>query len=201
MTPLRSRYVTVRLAAVGELPAVVESDDDATVVVSLAVRAPDHLHRVLDRPVDVECVSPRGIQRVTGPAQWDPTRPDELRVARQSDRIVQRRDAVRVDATVPALLIVVSDDGARATTTTVNLSGNGALIHDPLGIDLGTHVRVDLELEAGGPPVTVEGEVVRQVGETDKGIRFDGVSAEGQRRLARFLTERQRAELRTARGR
>jgi len=40
MNPLRSRYVTVRIAAYDSLPAVVESETDRTVVLSLAVRAP-----------------------------------------------------------------------------------------------------------------------------------------------------------------
>ena len=144
MTPLRSRYVTVRIAALDSLPAVVESETERTVVLSLAVRTPDGLARALDRPVRIECSTPRGIQRVTGTAQWDPARPDELRVQRESDELIQRRDAVRVDAVVPGLLIAVDGDSARAATTTVNVSGTGLLLRDPLGLALGDRVRVQL---------------------------------------------------------
>jgi len=194
MTPLRSRYVTVRIAALDSLPAVVESETERTVVLSLAVRTPDGLARALDRPVRIECSTPRGIQRVTGTAQWDPARPDELRVQRESDELIQRRDAVRVDAVVPGLLIAVDGDSARAATTTVNVSGTGLLLRDPLGLALGDRVRVQLELDAG-PPVAVDGRVVREAGE-NKGLQFEAVSRIDQDRIARFIAERQRAELR-----
>ena len=83
--------------------------------------------------------------------------PDELRIARESSKVIQRRDAVRVDAAVPALLIVVDGESARATTTTVNVSTTGLLVRDPHRPGAGTGVRLELELEAGGPPVVVDG--------------------------------------------
>ena len=82
MSRLRSQYVTVQLAQIGGLPAVVEGEDDGEVLLSLAVQAPAGLQRVLDRPVRIECVSARGIQRVTGLAAWSPEHPDQLRVAK-----------------------------------------------------------------------------------------------------------------------
>ena len=58
--------------------------------------------------VRIECISPRGIQRVTGAVAWSPEQPEFLRVAKESDDVIQRREAVRVQAVVPALLTVLA---------------------------------------------------------------------------------------------
>ena len=71
--------MTVLLAQIGGLPAVVEAEDDTDILLSLSVQAPAGLARVLDRPVRIECVSARGIQRITGHATWSPDAPDQLR--------------------------------------------------------------------------------------------------------------------------
>ena len=196
MTPLRSRYVTVRIPGLGALPAAVESETEGTVVLALAVRAPKGLDRALERAVRIECSSPRGVQRVTGHAQWDASRPDELRVTRETDELIQRRDAVRVDAVVPGLMVAVDGQSARAATTTVKVSGTGLLVRDPLGLAVGDRVRLELELDASDRPVAVEGRVVRDAGGDAKGMQFEALTRADQDRLARFIAERQRAELR-----
>jgi hypothetical protein len=200
MTPFRSRYVTIAVAVVGELPAVVEAEDDQGIVLSLAVRAPAGLDRALDRPVRIDCVTPRGIQRVTGTASWDASLPDQLRVHRDADALIQRRDTVRVQAVVPARLVVTEGDTGSAETSTLNLSATGLLLKDPLKLPLGTPVRVELLLDDGGAPLTVGGRVVREAGRDEKGIQIDEISRADQTRLTRVITERQRAELRIARG-
>jgi hypothetical protein len=206
---LRSRYVTVLLAQIGGLPAVVEDEDDAQILLSLAVQAPPGFQRVLDRPVRVECVSARGIQRVTGLAAWSPEQPDQLRVTRDADDTIQRREAVRVQAVAPAVLTVLSlppdPDGpapavpAPVSTTSLNVSTTGLLVRDPAELPLGTRVRIELELEAGEPPVVLTGHIVREV-KDEKGICIDEISRPDQNRLNRYVTEKQRAELRMSRG-
>jgi hypothetical protein len=206
---LRSQYVTVLLAQIGGLPAVVEDEDDAQILLSLAVQAPPGLHRVLDRPVRVECVSARGIQRVTGHAAWSPEQPDQLRVTRDAADTIQRREAVRVQAVAPAVLTVLSlppdPDGpapavpAPVSTTSLNVSTTGLLVRDPAELPLGTRVRIELELEAGEPPVVLTGHIVREV-KDEKGICIDEISRPDQNRLNRYVTEKQRAELRMSRG-
>jgi hypothetical protein len=201
MTRLRSRYVTVHLAGLGGLPAVVEAEDDGGVRLSLALSAPDGLDRALERPVRIECVTPRGIQNLTGSACRVTARPDELRVTRDEDELIQRRDSARVEALVPALLIVGDGVRARVSTTTVNVSTLGLLVCDPLDLPIGTVVRVEVELEAGGPPLVVAGRLVREADPGEKGLHFGEITREGQQRLARFIAERQRAEMRMAAGR
>ena len=206
MSRLRSRYVTVVLARIGVLPAVVEAEDDGEILLSLAVIAPPGLDRVLDRPVQVECVSPRGIQRVTGRAVWSPEQPDQLRILREADDTIQRRDAVRVQAVAPVVLTVLDlpptgDEpapplpAAPVRTTILNLSTTGMLVRDPDALPLGAGVRVELQLDAQEPPLTVTGRIVREVSD-EKGICIDEISRQDQDRLSRYVTEKQRAELR-----
>jgi hypothetical protein len=199
MSPLRSRYVTIALAVIGELPAVVETEDESGIELSLSVQPPPGMDRVLDRPVRIECVSPRGIQRVTGTATWEAARPDRLHVRRDGDDLIQRRETVRVEAVIAATLSL--DDAQSGTeTTTLNLSGTGLLLRDPLELPIGTRVRVHLGLGDGGAPLAVTGRVVREAGRDEKGVCIEEISHADQSRLTRFITERQRAELRIARG-
>ena len=205
MTRLRSQYVTVLLAQIGGLPAVVEAEDDTDILLSLSVQAPAGLARVLDRPVRIECVSARGIQRITGHATWSPDAPDQLRIARESDDTIQRRDAVRVQAVAPAVVTVVAlPPGADGTppapikTTTLNLSATGVLVR-AAELALGTRVRVELELEPGEPAIVVAGQIVREIGD-ERGVYVDDISRIDQNRLSRYITEKQRAELRMTRA-
>jgi hypothetical protein len=200
---LRSQYVTVLLAQIGGLPAVVEAEDDAQILLTLAVHAPRGLDRVLDRPVRVECVSSRGIQRVTGRAAWSPDQPDQLRITRDVDDTIQRREAVRVQAVAPVVLTVLSlpaaADGALppapVRTTSLNVSTTGVLVRDPVQLPMGASVRLELQLDAGEPPLTLTGHIVREVSD-EKGICIDDISRSDQNRLNRYVTEKQRAELR-----
>ena len=208
MSRLRSQYVTVMLAQIGGLPAVVESEDDQQVLLSLATKPPPGLHRVLDRPVRVECVSARGIQRITGHAAWTPDEPEQLRIAKEDDDLIQRREAVRVQAVAPAVVTVLamppSGNGAPPAappaplrTTSLNVSTTGVLVRSEL--PMGTAVRVELELQTGEPPLVVSGRIVREERD-EKGIHIDEISRLDQNRLSRFITEKQRAELRMNRG-
>jgi hypothetical protein len=203
---LRSQYVTVLLAQIGGLPAVVEAEDDDAVLVSLAVRAPAGFERVLDRPVRLECVSARGIQRVTGYATWSPEKPEQLSIARESAEELQRREAVRVQAVAPAVVTVLElppggADGstpARLETTTLNLSTTGLLVRAG-DLPPGTRVRVELALEQPEPPLVLSGVVVREIRD-ERGIHIDDMSRSDQNRLSRYITEKQRLELRMARA-
>jgi hypothetical protein len=213
MSTLRSRYVTVQLGLHGgELPAIVEAEDEAHVLLSLAVQPPAGIGRVAGRTVRVECISPRGIQHVTGTVGWSPEHPESLRVAKESDDVIQRRDAVRVQAVVPAVLTVLAVPalvggeaepavrvGERVQTTGLNVSTTGMLVRDPVAVPIGARVRVELELVAGEPPLIVTGTVVREQG-TEKGVRTEEISREDQVRLGRFITDKQRAELRMTRS-
>ena len=208
MSRLRSRYVSVQLPLHGELPAIVEAEDDAAVLLSLAVQAPAGIGRLDGRTVRVECVSPRGIQHVTGQVSWSADQQEFLRVAKESDDVIQRREAVRVQAVAPAIVTVLAmppaGDGpapaapsAPLKTTSLNLSSTGVLVRAEL--PMGTTVRVELELEPSEPPVVLTGRIVREERD-EKGVHIDDISRLDQNRLSRFITEKQRAELRMSRS-
>jgi PilZ domain len=196
-----SRYVTVRVAGVGDLAAAVEAEEPGTLELCLADPAPAELPAALEQAVVVESVSGRGLRRVTGRAEWDSAAPERLRVLRGSEALVQRRSAARVEATVPALLVALEGGAGRAATTTVNLSGTGLLVRDSLGLTPGTSVRLELELQAGGAPVRVEGSVVRAERRGEMAVRFEPVTPDDRNRLARFIAERDRVGLRGGRAR
>jgi hypothetical protein len=201
MSVLRSRYVTVTLPRLGPLPAMVETDDDRTVVLALSVRVPDGgLSRYLDRPARIEAISPRGIQRVTGQAAWSPSAPETLRILRQDEDIIQRRDAVRVQASLTGTLLAVDGEAAEERPlTTLNVSSGGLLLAG-LELAIGQRVRVRLELGSDGGTLELEAEVVREDGANRFGARILVLGPDADRRLNRFINDRQRAEMRVAAG-
>jgi len=207
VSSMRSQYVTVQLAQIGALPAVVENEDDQELLLSLATKPPPGLQRVLDRPVRIECVSARGIQRVTGYAAWSADAPEQLRIAKEADAVIQRREAVRVQALAHAVVTVLAmppaGDGvpprpapAPLTTLTLNVSISGVLVRAELPI--GTTVQIELELEPGAAPIELTGRIVRE-DRDEKGVQIDEIARADQDRLSRFIADKQRAELRMSR--
>ena len=61
-------------------------------------------------------------------------------------------------------------------------------------------MRVELELDDDGGPLVAVGTIVREGGRDEKGVHIADISRVDQNRLTRFITERQRAELRIAKG-
>jgi hypothetical protein len=198
----RSSSVTVLLGDVGELAAMVESDDDETVTLVLTTRPDGRLARVGDGRATLEYTTPTGIHRVSGDLTHDPAQPEILKVRRDGrGRTIQRRDHVRVEAVVPIEVAVVGDDARRAETTTRNVSARGVLIVEPFRLEIGEAVQLTLELDPASPPLVVRGTVVRQAAPGERGIHFDGLSRLDDQRLLRFITERERIALRIRQGR
>ena len=102
---------------------------------------------------------------------------------------VQRREFVRVPAEVRAA--IVSED-LRIVARTINLSLGGALLTDAGDLRVGDPLRFALEL-GDGDAITVSGRVVRGDLDGTRGIAFDALDQHVERRLARFLADRQRS--------
>jgi hypothetical protein len=66
-------------------------------------------------------------------------------------------------------------------------------------VPVGTAVRLRLHLD--GSPITASGQVVRATGDRGKGIALVDIADGDRERIVRFVTERQRAELRLRRQR
>ena len=193
--------VSVRLPYVGALPATVEATGSGSLTVALAV--PDNRVLRLDgSEVSVECTSARGIQRYAGQVVLS-GRADvfDIRLGGDMERI-QRREWARVGTVVPIRVELVDEpDLGGGETSTLNLSGGGVLINDPWRLPLGVDTRVEITIESSQPPVRALARVVRDAGPERKGLRFDDIEPQDTERLMRYVRERERAELRMARGR
>jgi hypothetical protein len=195
--------VSVRLQYVGALPATVEATTATSLTVALAV--PDaRINRLDGTDVAVESTSSRGIQRFSGRLVLR-GRSDvfDIEVGGDMERI-QRREWARVGTCIPIRVELVDEPDLEigtGQTQTLNLSGGGVLINDPWRLPLGVDTRVELTIEPSQPPVRALARVVRDAGPERKGLRFDDIEPQDSERLMRYVRERERAELRMARGR
>jgi nitrogen fixation protein len=195
--------VSVRLPYVGALPATVEATTATTLTVALAV--PDaRVNRLDGSEVAVECTSARGLQRFGGRVVLR-GRSDvfDIEVGGDMERI-QRREWARIGTVIPIRVELVDAPDIEigsGETQTLNLSGGGVLINDPWRLPLGLDTRIEITIEATQPPVRALARVVRDAGPERRGLRFDVIEPQDSERLMRYVRERERAELRMARGR
>ena len=193
-------HVLVDLPHIGGLPATVEGSTADTITVVLAV-PDDRVRRLAGQAVAIERTTARGVSRYPGHLAVGGARGELLTVTVSGDvERVQRRNWARVGATV-AVRVKPLDAGMDPfETVSVNVSVGGVLVKDRWHVPLGTDVRVEIDI-AAGETVRCIGRVVRDAGEELKGIRIDDMGREDEERLMRFVRERERAELRMARGR
>jgi nitrogen fixation protein len=193
--------VSVRLPYVGALPATVEASAPGRLTVALAVPDP-RVTRLDGSEVSVECTSARGIQRLGGRLVLrGRTDVFDIEIGGDMERI-QRREWARVGAVIPIRVTPVGEPDIEAgETMTLNLSGGGVLINDPWRLPLGIDARVEIVVEPSQPPIRALARVVRDAGPDRKGLRFDDIEPQDSERLMRYVRERERVELRMARGR
>jgi c-di-GMP-binding flagellar brake protein YcgR len=191
-------HVSLRLPHVGVLPAIVDAAEPGVLVVALTV-SDNRVARLAGQDAAIEATTARGIQRYVGTLELSAGSADLYRVvlAGEAERI-QRRDWARVDTVLPVTVRALDADLGGATHT-LNLSAGGMLITDLWKLPLGTDVRVELEAQAGDPPIRALGRVVRDAGPDQKGIRIDDIGREDEERLVRLVRERERAALRMGR--
>jgi c-di-GMP-binding flagellar brake protein YcgR len=191
-------HVQLSLPHVGLLPATVASVEAGAIVLVLAVKD-SRVQRLAGSEVAIEYKTGRGIQRFGGILQLDTG--EQLRVVMQGEaERIQRREWARIDAVLP-IAIKGIDEPVGGETQTLNISGGGVLIKDKWNMPLGIDVRIELQAEPSGPPITALGRVVRVAGTEEKGVRIDSISREDEERLVRLVRERELAALRMSRGR
>jgi hypothetical protein len=192
--------VSVVLPHVGGLPATVESTTGSSVKLVLAV-PDDRVKRLGGEEVSIEKTTARGVQRFTGLLTVGGAKGELLTITVEGDaERVQRRNFVRVDAVVPIKIISLEKGVTAGETTTLNVSGSGVLVRDKWRLPLGVDVRLEITLEPGAEPIRALGRIVRFSSEEEKGIRIEDMSRTDEDRLIKFIRERERAELRLARG-
>jgi c-di-GMP-binding flagellar brake protein YcgR len=201
-TPLleNGEQVAVVLPHVGSLPATVESIVGSTVMVVLSI-PDDRVKRLDGQQVAIEKSTGRGIQRFTGAMRVSGKLGELLTITLRGEaERVQRREFVRVPAIVPIKVRSLEKGVTAGDTTTLNVSGGGVLIKDLWGLPMGVDVRIEVQISPTGEPIRALGRVVRFESATEKGIRIDDMSRTDEDRLVKFIRERERAELRLARG-
>jgi hypothetical protein len=200
--PSRGDTVHVVLAGLTEIPARVDLLDERRMSLVMPVDPDRRFKPGKPRAAQVVFASPRGVHQLNGRVIRDPVRAEILWFEPANHAIVQRRDLARVDACLAVRVMVIDDDGGRiARTTTVNVSGGGLLMQDPLGLEIGEKVQVKVELDPLAEPICAKAEVVREGPDDTKGLRLLEVEGADQERLVRYVLHRQRLELRVARGR
>jgi c-di-GMP-binding flagellar brake protein YcgR len=178
----------------------VESLNGSAVKLVLAV-PDDRVKRLAGQEVAIEKTSARGVQRFSGTLAVSGDKGELLTITVEGDaERVQRRNFVRISAVVPIKIISLEKGVTAGETTTLNVSGSGVLVKDKWRLPLGVDVRLEITLEAGAEPVRALGRIVRFSSEEEKGIRIDDMSRTDEDRLIKFIRERERAELRLARG-
>jgi c-di-GMP-binding flagellar brake protein YcgR len=193
-------HVMIVLPHVGLLPASVESVTADAITVALAV-PDDRVRRLAGQDSAIERTTARGVQRYPGTLSVAGERDELLTVTLSGDvERVQRRDWARVPAAVPVKVRPLDVGMDPFETVSVNVSVGGVLIKDRWHVPLGTDVRIEIAVP-DGDPVRGLGRVVREAAEDEKGIRIDDMGREDEERLMRYVRERERAELRMARGR
>ena len=97
------------------------------------------MSRYRDQPAMVELTTARGVRQMHGLVDPDAGHPEVLHVRRTGQEdVIQRRDWVRVEAVVPIKVLITEANGKAFETTTVNLSGGGLLLRDPVGLAVGS---------------------------------------------------------------
>ena len=198
--PSRAQHVVLRLPdGDTELPAQVDDASEESVTLLLSALPSEVVAQLRNSPAVVEYTTPLGVYRLSGEIAGAGEDPEIVRLRRDGhDDVVQRRDFVRVDAVVP---LQVSLPGGAARTTTLNVSGGGLLVQDPVGLEPGTRVDLNLDLAHGSPPVRATARVIREVAPGTTALEIVGIANEDRERLVRYVTERERMALRIARGR
>lgn len=146
----------------------------------------------------IEFASPRGVHQLEGAV--GAVAGDLVRIRVAEKRVVQRRDDVRVEAVVPVTLRL--GDGGHGTklgTYTLDVSGGGFLIAGPDSLAIGERAQLALKLPDDPEPVDVLVTVVRETGEGLRGVAIDAISPRDERRLVRFVFERERIARRMVR--
>jgi c-di-GMP-binding flagellar brake protein YcgR len=121
--------------------------------------------------------------------------PDSLKTV--SD--VQRRDFVRVDASVPVVVRDGGPEGPARDAHAVNVSGGGLLLSGIGHLHVGDFAWVALDLEDGTQPIEALMTVVREDLSGARAVRIASISAGDEQRIVRFsFVQQQRARI--ARG-
>ena len=109
---------------------------------------------------------------------------------------VQRRDFVRVDASVSVVVRDGGPDGPGHEARAVNVSGGGLLLTGIAHLHMGDFAWVALDLGDGTAPIEALVTVVREDASGTRAVRIASISARDEQRIVRFsFAQQQRARI------
>jgi hypothetical protein len=179
---------------VGDLPAIearIEELGDTYAILGLFKAPEPSLAEIGEIEGVIEATSARGLARVVGTLRQHEEQEDAARLTfDQGPEVIQRRQFVRIDTTTA--VVVTREDGSKAQTHSLNLSGAGLLVGGPPDLRMDDTVKVDIDVGQGEVPIHAKGRVVRETREGHKGIRIEVIEEGDRERLIHFVFERQR---------
>ena len=211
LSPLRARRAApvaeLRVEGVGALPVVVEGTAEGARALRLAPEPPiasRFLHR---RPASLvlEGQAPEAGVLLAVPGRDGGVDPERLQFLPEALRS-QRRDYVRVPATVPLSVLGTPFGALEGDLWTVDVSAGGVLVG---GLDAGgpgdrMRLRLALPAEIAGErpaPLTAGAAIVRVTAEGLRAVRLDLLDTVGRDRIVAYVAARQRGLLQARRER
>lgn len=193
-------HVSLHHPQLGRVPARVEQAEDGRLTLALFVRPETPVQWLESGEAELEATGERGVVRARGSVSAAGQGRDALITVELSDaEVVQRRDFVRVDATMP-VTVWPEPDGAAIETYATNVSGAGFALAGPSVVEIGRLIRFRLRLPER-PPLEGIARVVREGERGSKGCAFEAIDESGRELIVRFTFDKQREELRRGAGR
>jgi hypothetical protein len=185
------QHVMLRIGDLEPVDARVEMIDETHAIIGLFKAPEPSLAEIGEIEGVIEATSARGLARLVGTMRQHRNELDAVRLTfDQGPEVIQRRQFVRIETTTP--VTVTREDGSRAKTHSLNLSGAGLLIGGPADLRMDEPVKVDIEVGRGEVPIHARGRVVRETSEGHKGVRIEMIEEGDRERLIHFVFERQR---------
>ncbi|MEX2196736.1 MAG: PilZ domain-containing protein [Thermoleophilaceae bacterium] len=188
-------HVSLHHPQLGRVPARVERVDDGRLTLALFVRPDTPVQWLESDEAEIEGAGERGMLRAHGTVTAEGQGRDSLVTLELSDaEVVQRRDFVRVDATMP-VTVWPEPDGAAIDTFATNVSGAGFALAGPSILEIGRQIRFRLRLPGDRPPLEGTARVVREGERGSVGCAFEVIDEHGRELIVRFTFDQQRLEL------
>ena len=192
----QGQTVLVRLhgaAAVAARVDAVHADEASLILLTPPLRPP-----AKGQSVEIEVTVEGGILTLAARVVDGDGR-TAVRIAPDSSKTVsdvQRRDFVRVDASVPVVVHDGGPSGPGHDARAVNVSGGGLLLTGIGHLHVGDFAWVALDLEDGTPPIEALVTVVREDLTGARAVRIASISARDEQRIVRFsFVQQQRARI------
>ena len=174
--------------------ARVRDVDSLSTLLSFEGGASDPVAVLSGGHVSIQFTNRRGVCRVDGQAHREPE-DGVLRVDHTGEVVlIQRREFVRVDATVRVSYTPVDGDGYSAETTTVNVSGGGFMVSGREALKVGEVISFTLQLDGDtrdAGPLEAIGRVVRDTA-AGLGVEVEHIDERERERLIRWVFARER---------